>query len=64
MVAGGGNNRIVIPGDDNGDWSINTGNGDDTVLALGGGDNSISRRGRAQCHRTWQREVGSSDHRR
>jgi Ca2+-binding RTX toxin-like protein len=45
VAAGGGNNRIVIPGDDDGDWSINTGNGNDTLLALGGGDDSIAAGG-------------------
>ena len=42
VVAGGGNNRIVIPGDDNGNWSINTGKGDDAILAMGGGSDTIN----------------------
>src|ERR1700676_2922064 len=42
VVAGGGNNRIVIPGDDNGNWSINTGKGDDAILAMGGGNDTLN----------------------
>ena len=42
VVAGGGNNNIVIPSTDAGDWSINTGNGDDTVLAMGSGNDTIN----------------------
>jgi Ca2+-binding RTX toxin-like protein len=45
VAAGGGDNRIVIPASDKGDWSINTGNGDDTVLALGGGSDTINAGG-------------------
>ena len=45
VVAGGGNNRIIIPGNDAGSWGIYTGNGDDTVLALGTGNNTISAGG-------------------
>jgi len=42
VVAGGGNNLVSIPGGDSGDWSINTGKGDDVIFALGAGNNSIS----------------------
>ncbi len=42
VVAGGGDNNIVIPGNDKGGWSINTGNGDDTVLAMGTGNDTIN----------------------
>ena len=42
VVAGGGNNNIVIPSTDAGNWSINTGNGDDTVLAQGPGNDTIN----------------------
>jgi hypothetical protein len=42
VVAGGGVNRIIIPSSVAGSWSINTGNGDDTVLALGGGNDTVS----------------------
>ena len=45
VVAGGGNNVISIPQGDKGDWSINTGNGNDNVLASGGGDDTISAGG-------------------
>ncbi len=45
VVAGGGNNRVVIPGTDAGNWSINTGNGDDQIFALGGGSDTISAGG-------------------
>ena len=45
VVAGGGANRIVVPGSVAGDWSINTGNGDDTVLASGSGNDTISAGG-------------------
>ena len=42
VVAGGGNNSIVIPSTDPGNWSINTGNGDDTVQAMGAGSDTIN----------------------
>jgi Ca2+-binding RTX toxin-like protein len=45
VVAGGGNNRIVLPSNDTGAWSINTGNGDDTVLAGGSGNDTINAGG-------------------
>jgi Ca2+-binding RTX toxin-like protein len=45
VAAGGGDNRIVIPETDKGNWSINTGNGDDTVLATGGGHDTINAGG-------------------
>jgi hypothetical protein len=45
VVAGGGNNFITIPQTVAGSWSINTGNGDDTVLALGSGNDSINTGG-------------------
>jgi Ca2+-binding RTX toxin-like protein len=42
VVAGGGENRILVPSTDPGNWSINTGNGDDSVLALGSGNDTIN----------------------
>jgi len=45
VVAGGGDNRVVIPAADDGNWSINTGNGDDNLLASGGGNDTISAGG-------------------
>lgn len=45
VVAGGGDNRIVVPPSDKGDWSINTGKGDDTVLAGGSGNDTINAGG-------------------
>jgi Ca2+-binding RTX toxin-like protein len=45
VVAGGGNNFISIPATDKGPWSINTGNGDDTVAAAGGGNDTINAGG-------------------
>jgi Ca2+-binding RTX toxin-like protein len=45
IVGGGGDNRIIIPASVAGGWSINTGNGDDTVLALGSGNDTISAGG-------------------
>jgi len=45
IVGGGGDNRVVIPASVAGGWSINTGNGDDTVLALGSGNDTISAGG-------------------
>jgi Ca2+-binding RTX toxin-like protein len=38
----GGDSRIFIPVTDNGDWSINTGNGSNQVFALGGGNDTIT----------------------
>jgi len=38
----GGDSRIFIPATDNGDWSINTGNGSNQVFALGGGNDTIT----------------------
>src|SRR5579871_3832227 len=45
VAAGGGDNRVVIPGSDSGAWGIYTGNGDDMVLALGKGNDTISAGG-------------------
>jgi Ca2+-binding RTX toxin-like protein len=45
VVTGGGNNLIVVPSTDTGAWSINTGNGDDTVLAGGSGNDTINAGG-------------------
>jgi Ca2+-binding RTX toxin-like protein len=45
VVAGGGNNQIVTSGADKGAWLINTGNGNDTVRALGGGDDTVGAGG-------------------
>ena len=42
VAAGGGNNLIVISPADKGGWSINTGNGNDQILALGSGDDTIN----------------------
>ncbi len=42
VVGGSGGNSIVIPAFDGGDWSINTGNGDNRVLAWGSGNDTIS----------------------
>jgi Ca2+-binding RTX toxin-like protein len=40
VVAGGGDNRIVLPSK-SGDWAVHTGRGDDTINALGGGDDTV-----------------------
>ena len=45
VAAGGGHNLIDIPTSVSGSWSINTGKGSDTVLALGGGNNTINAGG-------------------
>jgi Ca2+-binding RTX toxin-like protein len=45
VAAGGGNNFIMIPQTDAGNWAINTGTGDDTVFALGRGNDSIGTGG-------------------
>ena len=45
VAAGGGSNTIVIPGTDSGSWSINTGNGDDVILATGAGNDTINAGG-------------------
>jgi Ca2+-binding RTX toxin-like protein len=45
VVGGGGNDRILIQPTVTGGWSINTGNGDDTVLAIGSGNDTISAGG-------------------
>lgn len=45
VVAGGGNDQIVIGASDSGPWLINTGNGNDTIRALGAGDDSIDAGG-------------------
>ena len=45
VAAGGGDNRIVLFSSDTGPWSINTGNGDDTVLAGGSGNDTIAAGG-------------------
>lgn len=42
VAAGGGNNRIVVPSTDSGNWGIYTGNGDDTVFAPGTGSDTIA----------------------
>jgi Ca2+-binding RTX toxin-like protein len=48
VAAGDGNDQIVVPGNDPGNWLIVTGQGDesppanDTIRALGSGDDSIS----------------------
>jgi Ca2+-binding RTX toxin-like protein len=42
VVGGGGTTSIFVPETDDGDWSINTGNGDDIVRALGGGNDTIN----------------------
>jgi Ca2+-binding RTX toxin-like protein len=42
VAAGAGNNRIIIPSSDSGNWGIYTGNGDDTVLAAGSGNDTIA----------------------
>lgn len=42
VAAGGGNNSILIPSTDSGNWSIYAGNGDDTVSALGAGNDTIA----------------------
>jgi len=42
VIAGGGNDMISIAPADIGDWLIATGNGDDTIRALGGGADTIS----------------------
>ena len=41
VVAGGGDNRIYVPTTGKGAWSINTGNGDDIIQALGQGNDTI-----------------------
>ena len=45
VAAGGGDNRIIIPGTDGGSWSINTGKGDDVISALGKGNDTINAGG-------------------
>lgn len=45
VVGGGGDSLIFVPVTDAGAWSINTGNGDDTILALGNGNDTISAGG-------------------
>lgn len=42
VAAGGGNNLIMISPGDKGGWSINTGNGNDQIMALGSGDDVIN----------------------
>lgn len=42
VAAGGGDNRIVLFTSDKGAWSINTGNGNDMVLAEGSGNDTIN----------------------
>ncbi len=42
VVAGGGTNRLVVAASDHGAWSLNTGNGNDVILALGSGDDTIA----------------------
>jgi Ca2+-binding RTX toxin-like protein len=45
IAAGGGDNRIIIPPGDAGAWSINTGSGNDTIFALGGGNDTVNSGG-------------------
>jgi len=45
VAAGGGDNRIVLFSSDKGAWSINTGNGNDVVLAEGSGNDTINAGG-------------------
>jgi Ca2+-binding RTX toxin-like protein len=45
VAAGGGDNRIVLLSSDTGSWSINTGNGDDDVLAGGTGNDTVNAGG-------------------
>lgn len=42
VIAGGGNDLVSIASSDLGDWLIATGNGADSILALGGGFNTIN----------------------
>jgi Ca2+-binding RTX toxin-like protein len=42
VAAGGGNNFVSIPTTDTGAWLIATGNGNDTIRALGPGNDTIS----------------------
>ena len=42
VAAGGGDNMISIPSTDPGNWLVVTGNGNDTIRALGGGNDTIS----------------------
>lgn len=41
VVAGDGNDQILIPANDPGNWLINTGAGNDTIRALGSGNDTI-----------------------
>jgi Ca2+-binding RTX toxin-like protein len=45
VAAGGGNNFVSIPTTDTGAWLIATGNGNDTIRALGPGNDTISAGG-------------------
>jgi Ca2+-binding RTX toxin-like protein len=45
VAGGGGTSKILIGPGDPGNWSINTGGGDDRILALGAGNDSISAGG-------------------
>jgi Ca2+-binding RTX toxin-like protein len=45
VVAGGGINTVFIPTSVAGGWSINTGNGDDNIFALGTGNDTINAGG-------------------
>jgi len=45
VVAGGGNDQIVVAASDPGNWLIDTGNGNDTIRALGAGNDSIDAGG-------------------
>ena len=44
VVAGGGDNRIYLPGK-SGDWAVHAGDGDDIVQALGGGNDTVQAGG-------------------
>jgi len=45
VVAGGGNDRILIPDSTKGNWGLYTGDGDDVIRALGAGNDTIGAGG-------------------
>ena len=45
VVAGGGQSLIYIPGTDRGNWSLFTGSGNDAIVALGHGNDTIGAGG-------------------